>query len=81
MTKRAKPWAKPGYSFQVRDDFGNLWPPGFVSRLAPPTPTEASRAAISAKQHQNRQARLAAGPDPLTPPMQTKKGGFRDTTT
>lgn len=62
-------WQAPGYTFQVSDDHGNPWPPGFVAKLTKPTPTEASHVAISHKSSANRKVRLQAGADPLQPPM------------
>lgn len=29
----AEPWHKPGHTFQVRDESGAVWPPGFSPRL------------------------------------------------
>lgn len=42
-------WLAPGYSFQVRDDSGALWPPGFVAQCVT-SKNEAANAGRSSKQ-------------------------------
>ena len=65
----AKPWTRPGFTFMLDP----VWPPGFVSRIAPPSPREICAQAIARAQQANRAERVAAGGDRLEPPMGRNK--------
>jgi hypothetical protein len=60
--KRDLPWEQPGHSFQVRDNHGNVWPPGFVPQLHQMLKVngDLGSAEMSRRTSESREARLAS---------------------